>query len=296
MEYEDVIRPKVEEAVTVAVVGSHNNSLSHSPTPTVFQNTIHDAKLTPAEINKVLLVGGSSYIPLVADMLGELFPHINIRGAVNKNEAVARGAAIYGAQLSRLTREQMPNIVLVEATPLSLGVSYSEDRYRKVIEKNSNVPTSGEAYFCTTVNNQRSFLFKLYEGERRLASENSFLGQFVLDIQDLPSAKAGGVRCRLTFNLDNNGVLLATAECLSEDGAQVLQQATFNVDYNEVRSAKGSIEEMLEQARLHDEEDGVEFLRRTARSDLNDRIQKLRWEFGQVGWDSLGLLHSARHG
>ena len=75
---------------------------------------------------------------------------------------------------------------------------------------------------------------------------------------------------------------MATVECLSEDGSQVLQQAVFNVDYNEVRAAKGSIEEMLEQARLHEEEDGVEFLRRTARSDLNDRIQKLKWEFSQV--------------
>ncbi len=109
----------------------------------------------------MLAIGGSCYVPLVEEMLGEAFPHMNIRQDINKNEAVSRGCAVFAAMLTAQQRAEMPNIILENAVPISIGICCSEDRFYKLIERNTNYPTTERAYFETTINNQASFTIKV---------------------------------------------------------------------------------------------------------------------------------------
>ncbi|KAI1690879.1 hsp70 protein [Ditylenchus destructor] len=237
------------------------------------------AKLKPSDINEILLVGGSSRIPAISERLSKMFPGQKLNHSINVDEAVAYGAAVRAAQLCESVKNQVPNISLIEATPLSLGTDIVGGRFSPLIMKNSQVPVKVETNRITVFNDQSSMEFSIYEGERKLVQHNNLLGKF--RIEGLSKGAAGSVKVKLVFELDKNGILHASASHQKTDGTSV--NASFDLNYNEKRTADmRSIEEMLSEAKIFEKEDQAEYDRRNALIELEIAIRKVQYEIANT--------------
>jgi molecular chaperone DnaK len=165
---------------------------------------IKDAKLDPSKIDEVVLVGGSTRMPKAQAIAKELFGKEPNR-TVNPDEVVAIGAAIQGGVL----QGEVKDVLLLDVTPLSLGVETLGGVMTKLIEKNTTIPTSRKEVFSTAADNQPSVTIKVYQGERQMASDNRLLGQF--DLEGIPPSPRGTPQIEVEFSLDANGILTVTA-------------------------------------------------------------------------------------
>ncbi len=185
------------------------------------RQAIKDAGLTPEDISNVLLVGGSTRIPAVQQLVAKIVSK-EPRKDVNPDECVALGAAVQASILAPLDDElEMTSAdqiskdgpVIVHLTPFSLGVGLSDDRYGVLIERNSTYPTEARDMFTTTRDFQSAISFPIYEGEEMIASQNTFLD--MLRIDDIPPAPRGVPRIEVTFRLNQDRILEATAKDLT---------------------------------------------------------------------------------
>ncbi len=165
---------------------------------------LKDAKLDPSKIDEVVLVGGSTRMPKAQQIAREIFGKEPNR-SVNPDEVVAVGAAIQGGVL----QGEVKDVLLLDVTPLSLGVETLGGVMTKLIEKNTTIPTSKKEIFSTAADNQPSVTIKVYQGERQMAADNRLLGQF--DLEGIPPAPRGMPQIEVEFNLDANGILTVTA-------------------------------------------------------------------------------------
>jgi molecular chaperone DnaK len=165
-----------------------------------------DAKLKPEQIDEVVLVGGSTRVPMVARMVKELFKGKEPNRTVNPDEVVAVGAAIQAS----IATGQMKDILVLDATPLSLGVETLGGVMTKLIERNTTIPVSKSETFSTASDNQDSVTINVLQGEREFAKDNRLLGRF--DLQGIPPAPRGTPQIEVTFNIDVNGILNVTAK------------------------------------------------------------------------------------
>lgn len=172
-------------------------------------NAIRDAKLTKDQINEVILIGGSTRIPYVRDMLKNYFNGKQLRIDINPDEAVSIGASIQGAILSGQTDKNISDMILIDIIPLSLGIETSHGEMSKIIERNTPIPCSFQQLYSTESDNQRTVKIKIYEGERALAKDNSILGTF--ELTDLPPMPRGILRINVSFDVDQNGILQVSA-------------------------------------------------------------------------------------
>ena len=161
--------------------------------------------MTPVQIDEVVLVGGSTRIPKVKQMVRDLFNKAPHEG-VNPDEVVAIGAAVQGGVLGG----EVKDVLLLDVTPLSLGIETLGGVFTKLIERNTTIPTRKSEVFSTASDNQTSVEIKVYQGERSMAVHNRLLGVFQL--ANLPPAPRGIPQVEVTFDIDANGILNVTAK------------------------------------------------------------------------------------
>ncbi len=206
------------------------------------KTAIKDAGLTMSQINEVILVGGQTRMPLVQKVVQDLFGK-EPRKDVNPDEAVAVGAAIQGAVLSG----EVKDILLLDVTPLSLGIETMGGVMTKLIEKNTTIPTKATQVFSTADDRQTAVTVHVLQGEREQASANKSLGRF--DLTDIPAAPRGVPQIEVTFDIDANGILNVSAKDKATGKAQsIVIKASSGLSDEEV-------EAMIKDAAAHAEDD-----------------------------------------
>ncbi len=205
---------------------------------------LKDAKLAPAEIHEVILVGGSTRMPCVQQLVKDLFSREPNR-SVNPDEAVALGAAIQAGILQG--NESLTEVLLLDVTPLSLGIETLGGVMTKLIERNTTIPTTKKEVFSTAADNQTSVEIKVYQGEREMARDNRLLGSFLLE--GIPPAPRGVPQIEVSFDIDANGILNVAAKDLGTG-----KQKNIKITSSSGLS-KDEVEKMRKDAEVHAEED-----------------------------------------
>ncbi|MBF8378249.1 molecular chaperone DnaK [Alicyclobacillus mali] len=206
------------------------------------RQALQDAGLTPADIDKVILVGGSTRIPAVQEAVKRLIGKEPSKG-VNPDEVVAIGAAI---QAGVLTGE-VKDIVLLDVTPLSLGIETMGGVFTRIIPRNTTIPTSKSQVFTTAADNQTSVEIHVLQGEREMAAGNKTLGRFTLN--DIPPAPRGVPQIEVTFDIDANGIVHVSAKDLATGKSQ---RITITASSG---LSKDEVERMMQEAQMYAEED-----------------------------------------
>jgi len=206
------------------------------------KKALKDAKLEAKDINEVILVGGMTRMPAVVEKVKQIFGKEPLKG-VNPDEVVAVGAAIQGGVL----QGDVKDVLLLDVTPLSLGIETLGGVATKLIERNTTIPTSKSEVFSTAADNQPQVEIHVVQGEREMVADNKSLGRFVLD--GIPPAPRGVPQIEVTFNIDANGILNVTAKDKGSGKEQSITiQNSGNLDKEEVEKA-------AKEAEAHAEED-----------------------------------------
>ena len=203
---------------------------------------LKDAGLSTKDIDEVVLVGGMTRMPAVQARVKKLFGREPHKG-VNPDEVVAVGAGIQGAVL----KGEVKDVLLLDVTPLSLGIETLGGVFTKLIEKNTTIPTRKSQVFSTAADNQSAVTIRVFQGEREMASDNKLLGQF--DLVGIPPAPRGVPQVEVTFDIDANGIVHVNAKDLGTGKEQSIQITASS------GLSKDEVERMVKEATLHAEED-----------------------------------------
>ena len=206
------------------------------------QNAIRDAKLTTADIDEVILVGGSSRIPAVQTLVKNYFGKEPSKG-VNPDEVVAVGAAIQGAILNK--EGGVGDIVLLDVTPLTLGIETMGGVMTKLIEANTTIPCKKSEVFSTAVDNQTAVTIHVLQGERPMAAQNKSIGQF--NLEGIAPARRGVPQIEVTFDIDANGILKVSAKDKATGKEQAIRiEASSGLSKEEIERMKAEAEQNAE--------------------------------------------------
>jgi molecular chaperone DnaK len=212
-------------------------------TLTPLTQALSDGELKSGDIQRVILVGGSTRIPAVQSMIQKLFPHSQLDRSINPDEAVALGAAIQAGVLGG----EVDDVLLLDVTPLSLGIETLGEVFTKIIERNTTIPTSKSEVFSTAADGQTSVEIHVLQGERAMANDNKSLGKFLL--AGIPPAPRGLPQIEVSFEIDVNGILKVLAQDQGTGREQsILISHTGGLKSNE-------IERMRQEAERYAEED-----------------------------------------
>ena len=234
------------------------------------EQALKDAKLSPGDVDEVILVGGQTRMPKVQEMVGEFFKKEPQKG-VNPDEAVALGAAIQAGVL----KGEVKDILLVDVTPLTLGIETLGGVMTPLIPRNTTIPTRKSEIFTTAADNQTSVEIHVLQGERKMAQDNKSIGRFILD--GIPPAPRGVPQIEVCFDIDANGILNVTAKDLSTGKSQSIRiQPSSGL-------TKEEVEKLVKEAERYAEEDARKREKAEAKNRADEAIyqsEKLMREFG----------------
>jgi len=209
------------------------------------QQAMKDANLTPKEVNKVVMVGGSTRMPIVRDLARRLFKQ-EPDTSVNPDEVVALGAAIQGAILAGTKKD----MVLVDVTPLSLGIETENELMDIMIPRNTQIPCSIKEIYTTTEDEQGEVDVFVYQGEHRIATKNRLLAQFVLD--GIEPAEAGDPQIEVRFSIDTDGILQVSAKNMNTGSEQVVTiKGSSTVTEEDLQKAQQDADASQEEEELY---------------------------------------------
>jgi heat shock protein 5 len=248
------------ETLTRAKFEELNNDL-FKKTLAPLTRVLKDADLEKHEIAEIVLVGGSTRIPKVQSMLKKFFKGKEPNTGINPDEAVAYGAAVQGGILSGEGGDSVKDILLLDVTPLSLGIAVQGGGFAKIIERNSVIPTKKAQQFSTVSNNQAVVAIEVYQGERAMAKDNVLLGKF--DLTGIPPAPRGVPQIEVMFEIDANGILNVNAR---DKGTGNSGSVTITADKGRLDSDE--IERLVKEAEEFAEEDKAFLKRQEAKNKL----------------------------
>ncbi len=225
------------------------------------QDALRDAKLSASDINEVILVGGSTRIPMVIKVVEELFGKAP-KATVNPDEAVAVGAAIQGG----IIQGDVKDILLLDVTPLSLGVEVEGRLVDHVIPRNTTIPAKKNKIYTTAADNQPAVTIHILQGERPMAADNKSLGQFNLD--GIPSMRRGEPQIEVTFDIDANGILHVSAK----------EKTTGKEQKIKVEGATGISDEEIEKAQAEAAQFAEEDKRKKERVETTNRMDAMGYQ------------------
>jgi molecular chaperone DnaK len=248
------------------------------------QNALRDAGLSASDIDEVILVGGSTRVPKVQETVKALFGKEPHKG-VNPDEVVAMGAAIQGGILGGSVKD----VLLLDVTPLSLGIETLGGVTTRLIERNTTIPTRKSQVFSTAADGQTAVSIHVLQGEREMASQNRTLGTF--DLVGIPAAPRGVPQIEVTFDIDANGIVHVSAKDLGTGKEQSIQiQSSSGLDDSE-------IDRMVKDAEAHAEEDKKERERIDTRNNADSLVyqtEKAMKDYGdKVDASSKAAIESA---
>ena len=233
------------------------------------KKTLEDAGIAKEEIHDVVLVGGSTRIPKIQALLQDYFEGKELNKSINPDEAVAYGAALQAALLPECKKVAVPDLLLTDVTPLSLGIEVTAGRMIVIIERNSTLPIKQQNFFTISFENQQDVSFKVYEGERAFTKDNNFLGEFILS--GVPPAPKGVPKIQVTFDIDNNGILNVSAV---ESDTGIENKITLKSDVG--RLSHKDIEKMIRDGKKFKKEDDQQRERVQVRNSLESYVYDIK--------------------